>query len=73
MITLYSTPTCAPCKQIKSWLEQRGLEYTMGDLDEMVLKTGVMYVPVVDWDGEIITGFNPKRLNEIYNKKNPKG
>lgn len=71
MITLYSTPTCAPCKQIKSWLEERGLAYEMGDVDKMFLVTGHMSVPTVVWGEIIINGFRPQLMQKLYEGTKP--
>ena len=31
-VTVYSTPLCAPCEQLKSYLRDRGVEFTAKDL-----------------------------------------
>ena len=31
-VTVYSTPLCAPCEQLKSYLRERGVEFTAKDL-----------------------------------------
>lgn len=66
MITLYTTPTCAPCKKIKDWLSERGLAYEMGDIGQMYLKTGAMSVPTLVWGDVIINGYRPKLMEKLY-------
>jgi glutaredoxin len=36
--------------------------------DEMVEKSGAMVVPVIDVDGEIVVGFDQKKLKELLGK-----
>ena len=38
-------------------------------LDEMIDKSGQMSVPVIDIDGEIMVGFDKKRVNELLKIK----
>ena len=51
-ITIYSTKTCAYCKMLKSWLNDKSVEYTNYNVDEnpfaaqmMVNMSGQMGVP----------------------------
>lgn len=71
-VKVYSTPTCPYCRQAKDYLTSRGVEFT--DLNvatddaarsEMVKKSGQMGVPVIEWDGNIIVGFNRARLDQL--------
>ena len=66
MIILYTTKTCAGCQQIKDWLDEKGLEWEAGNNDEIFEKTGSTGVPTLVWGEEIITGYAPKRLEELY-------
>ena len=69
-VTIYSTPTCPYCKQLKSYLSEKGV--TFEDIDvaadqekakEMVEKSGQMGVPVTDIGGEIIIGFDKEKVD----------
>jgi len=75
-ITIYSTPTCPFCKQAKAFFDEQGVKYTDIDVmhdqekaQEMIQKSGQMGVPVIDIDGEIIVGFDEKKLKEIIEKQ----
>jgi glutaredoxin 3 len=56
---------------VKEYLSQRNIPFTDRDVleDEQALKElealGVMTTPIVVIDGEVIIGFNRKRLEEL--------
>ncbi len=71
-VTVYSTPTCPYCHQVKDYLKQKGVEFTdlnvASDLEarnNMVQKSGQLGVPVIDVDGQMVVGFNRAKLEEI--------
>ena len=71
-VTTYTSSTCPHCKQAKEFLKQHGIEFTNHDVvedeekkNEMVEKSGAMSVPVIDVDGEIITGFDKEKLEKV--------
>jgi len=75
-VIVYSTPTCPFCKKVKSYLQEHHIEFTdidvMGDQEqaaEMIKKSGQMGVPVIDVDGEIVIGFDEKKLKELIQPK----
>ena len=75
-ITVYSTPTCPFCMQLKKYLDEHKVVYTNVDVSssqekaqEMIQKSGQMGVPVTDVDGQIVIGFDKEKLNEILNIK----
>lgn len=75
-IKIYSTPTCPYCHTLKTFLTEKGFEYEEIDVaanekaqEEMMQKSGQIGVPVVDIDGEIIVGFDKKRISELLNIK----
>ena len=66
-VIIYSTPTCPYCVMAKEFFEEKGVPYTDIDVsqdqrgaEEMIQKSGQMGVPVVDIDGNIMVGFQPK-------------
>lgn len=77
-VILYSTPWCAFCKTEKQYLEHLGVAYSVRDieedegaLEEYQVKTGgrTAGVPVTDIDGEIVFGFDRKRIDEVLKAK----
>ncbi len=71
-VTVYSTPTCPYCRQVKDYLSQKGIEFAdhnvASDLEarnSMVQKSGQLGVPVVDIDGQIVIGFNRSKIDEL--------
>ena len=72
MIKVYSTPTCVYCKTLKGYLIKNGKEFEDIDvskdekyLQEMIKDSGQMGVPVVNIDGEIITGFDKAKIDKL--------
>jgi glutaredoxin-like YruB-family protein len=68
-VIIYTTPTCTYCSAAKSYLQQLHVDYTEIDVSRdpakvqtMVEKSGQTGVPVIDIDGEIIIGFDKRRL-----------
>lgn len=75
-ITIYSTPTCPYCVQLKNYLKDHGFKYTDIDVskdqkkaEEMIEKSGQMGVPVADIDGQIVIGFNKEKVKKVLNIK----
>ncbi len=71
-VKLYTTPTCVPCKAVKRFFEDRGVEYAEIDvaadreaMQELVRISGNITVPVVTVDGEVVVGFDKERLSEL--------
>lgn len=72
MITVFSTATCAYCKMVKQYLTLKGKEFTEVDLtndperhQEIIEKTGVSSVPIVQVGDEFIIGWNRQRMAEL--------
>ena len=75
-IKVYSTPTCPWCHKTKEFLKENKVKFEDIDVSrdvkaaqEMVKKSGQMGVPVIDANGEIIVGFDERRLKEIIKSK----
>lgn len=71
-VTVYSTPTCPYCHQVKDFLKSREVAFVdhnvATDIDArnaMVQKSGQLGVPVIDVDGQIVIGFNRTKLEEM--------
>lgn len=75
-ITIYSTPVCPYCVQLKGYLKEHGFKYKDIDVSkdhekarEMIEKSGQMGVPVADIDGSIIVGFNKEKIKKLLSIK----
>jgi glutaredoxin-like YruB-family protein len=73
-INIYSTPTCPHCKKLKDYLSSKNIKFNDIDVSadpdkirEMIDKSGQMGTPVIDIDGEIIAGFDKKKIDNILN------
>ena len=71
-VSVYSTPTCTFCKQVKDYLRERHVKFTDYDIsrdqrkgEEMVHKSRQTGVPVIDFNGSIIVGFDRNRLDRL--------
>lgn len=71
-VTIYSTPTCHYCKEAKTFMQSKGVQYTEYDVasnidkrKEMVDKTGQLGVPVIEVDGEIMVGYEEGQLAKM--------
>ena len=71
-VTVYSTPTCPYCRQVKDYLGQKGVEFAdlnvASDLEArnlMVQKSGQLGVPVVEVGDQIVIGFNRTKIDEL--------
>lgn len=72
MVKIYSTPTCVYCKTLKGYFKKNNIEFEDIDiskdeqqLQKMIKDSGQMGVPVVDIDGEIITGFDKQKIDKL--------
>lgn len=72
MVKIYSTPTCIYCKNLKTFLKEKGIDFEDIDvsasqeaLKEMVNKSGQFGVPVVDIDGQIVVGFDKEKISQL--------
>lgn len=75
-ITIYTTPTCVYCKATKAFFKENNVAYEERDVsvdtkarDEMIAKSNQMGVPVIDIDGQIVTGFDRAKLQELIGIK----
>jgi len=73
-VTVYSTPWCAFCKTEKQYLEHLGVAFVAKDVEEqpeamaeLDAKLGGNFtgVPVTDICGEIVTGFDRRKIDEL--------
>jgi glutaredoxin-like YruB-family protein len=71
-VTVYSTPTCTWCNALKTHLRKNGIKFTDIDVSKdqkaaeaMVRRSGQQGVPQTDINGEIIIGFDKKKINTL--------
>lgn len=71
-VIVYSTPTCSWCNALKGWLRKNGIPFTDIDVSrdekaaqEMVSRTGQQGVPQTDINGQMVIGFDQKKLKEL--------
>jgi len=70
-IIIYTSPNCYYCHQLKDFLNFHKIEFEEKDIsqsqevmEEMIRKSGQIGVPVIDIDGEIISGFYQPEIEE---------
>lgn len=73
-VRIFSTPSCVYCHTLKGYMESHNISFEDIDvsnneaaLDEMIEKSGQMSVPVIDINGEFITGFDKNKINQLLN------
>ncbi len=71
-VTIYTTKTCEWCKKTKAYLKEKGVKFTNHFVDEddkardkMIEISGQSGVPVLDIDGEILVGYDPKEIDKL--------
>lgn len=69
-VTVYTTPTCPWCTRAKEYLARKGVPYVEKDVAqdyaaamEMVQKSGQQGVPVIAVDGQVVVGFDQRKLD----------
>lgn len=76
MIRIFSTPSCPYCVTLKEFMKQHSFEFEDINVatdaqarEEMITKSGQMGVPVLEINGEIIVGFDKKKIVQLLNIK----
>ncbi len=70
-IVVYTSNTCGFCHEVKSYLQELGLEYTEKNVStdtvarKELMSQGFMGVPVVYVDDEVIQGFDKNKLDTL--------
>ncbi len=71
-VTVYSTPTCSWCNTLKSYLREKGITFRDIDVsadssaaEAMVRRSGQQGVPQTDINGQVIVGFDKKKIDDI--------
>lgn len=70
-LTVYSTPTCSPCKQVKKYMERNDIPFTYKDITtdaqayEEFNAMGFQRTPVISNGSDSFVGFNPMRIKAL--------
>ncbi len=70
MLIMYTGTTCPFCRQVESFLDDKGIEYTYVDIDtevglELARDWAVRSVPSMSVDGKVYVG--DKQIMEMFN------
>ena len=78
---IYTIPTCSWCAKGREWLKKKKIPFQDCNVaesqnsqfrDELLDKSGQISVPVFDFNGVIVVGFNELRLEEALAKAQKK-
>ena len=71
-IKVYTTPICTYCYTLKQFLKEHNVFFEEIDVsqdekarDYIIEKSGQMEVPVMEIDGQVIIGFDKKKISEL--------
>ena len=71
-VIVYSMPGCGPCKGLVKYLEEHNIKFSKIDISknkaakkEMAKKSGQLGVPVLDYNGTIIVGFQRDKVEQL--------
>lgn len=62
---LYSSPACAPCNQVKRWLQANNIAYETRTL-EQAIQDGFTSLPILIYRDQIYRGPTLDQLKEIF-------
>lgn len=71
-VIVYTSDVCPYCIMVKNFLKQNNVEFGEVNVsrnrekaEEIAKKSGARSVPVTEIDGEIVVGYDTKRLKEL--------
>lgn len=73
-VVVYSSYGCPACNQVKEFLAKNGIAFTERNIidDETALDElshlGVLSTPVTLIDGEVVTGYNRKKIEQLLGR-----
>jgi thioredoxin reductase (NADPH) len=73
-VVVYSSVGCVACSEVKNLLTRKGVEFTERNIveDEKALdelsELGALTTPVTLIDGEMVTGYNRKKIEQLLDK-----
>ncbi|PYG84834.1 glutaredoxin-like YruB-family protein [Ruminiclostridium sufflavum DSM 19573] len=75
-VKIYSTPSCPWCMVAKNYLKSKNIPfeevnvaYSRRGALEMIRKSGQRSVPVIDFNGRIIVGFNQPAIDRLLSAR----
>ena len=70
-VKVYSVPVCSHCAATRKFLKVNNIQFENIDISgnpessrEMIKKSGQLSVPVIDIDGEIVVGFDERKIKQ---------
>jgi glutaredoxin-like YruB-family protein len=76
MVRVFTTPACPYCFTLKEFLKEHSIEFQELDVasdevarEEMIKKSGQMGAPVIDINGEWVTGFDKAKIVNLLKIK----
>jgi glutaredoxin len=82
-VLVYSAEWCGFCKKAKAWMKQNGVPFVERDVEKMpgaqaelsaklrAAGTPGGGIPVIDWAGTLVMGFDRPRLEELLKARPP--
>jgi len=76
-VTIYTSPTCPYCDNLKDFLKEKGLKFKEIDISknkeaatEITERSGLMGVPITEIDSKFIAGFDKEKIEKeiLFNK-----
>ncbi len=71
-VTIYTSPTCSWCNTTKSYLRKNNINFREIDIsknqkaaEELVRRSGQQGVPQTDINGQIVVGFDQKKIDML--------
>ena len=75
-VIVYSTPSCSWCNRIKQYFKEQNIKFRDIDVSkdqkaaaEMVKRSGQQGVPQTNIGGQVIVGFDKKKIDQLLNIK----
>lgn len=75
-VKVYTTPTCSYCTVAKKYLRDRNVKFREYDVskdenkyNEMVRRSRQNGVPVIDFDGKVLVGFQKPELERLIHQR----
>jgi len=75
-IKIYTTPICPYCISLKTFLKEKGFKFEEINIsqnekvrNELIEKSGQMQVPIIEINGEIVAGFDKRKISKLLNIK----